>query len=250
LKNFIRYFSVATFVLLITAPVCLAQSEPSGAKILNLHKVNDHLYRAGQPRPGDIKKLAEMGIKTIINLRGANQSTRAAEAEARQAGMAYFNIPMRGLARPSDKEIERVFAIINAPENWPVLIHCKRGSDRTGTVVAIYRMVNDGWSAREAIAEAQQMGMSWIMFGMRDYVFDYALKGAAGATSTAGATSAANSMSTATGVNGFARAEKEPSGFKAKIGPKIEAAARAAQLAKDKARSSFSWFFRLFRAAN
>jgi uncharacterized protein (TIGR01244 family) len=244
LKNFINYLSVAIFVLLFTAPVCQAQSEPSGAKILNLHKVNDHLYRAGQPRPGDIKKLAEMGIKTIINLRGPNQGARAEEAEARQAGVAYFNIPLRGLARPSDEQIERVFAIINAPENWPVLIHCKRGSDRTGTIAAIYRIANEGWSAREAIAEAEKLGMSWIMFGMRDYVFDYALKSSAGATGTASA------VSTASRVNGFARAEKEPSGFKAKIGPKIEAAARAAQRANDKARSSFAWLFRRFRAAN
>jgi uncharacterized protein (TIGR01244 family) len=244
LKIFIRNYSVAIFALLVTAAVCPAQSEPSGAKILNLHKVNDHLYRAGQPRSGDIKKLAEMGIKTIINLRGANQSTKAAEAEARQAGVAYFNIPMRGLGRPSKEQLDRVLAIINAPENWPVLIHCKRGSDRTGTVVAIYRIMNDGWSAREAIAEAEHLGMSWIMFGMKDYVFDYALKSSAGtATTASGATGAS-------GINGFARAEKEPSGFKAKIGPKIEAAARAAQRASDKARSSFSWFFKRFRTAN
>jgi uncharacterized protein (TIGR01244 family) len=238
LKSFIRVFSVAILIPLFAAPVCTAQSEPSDPKIHNLHKVNDHLYRAGQPRAGDIKKLAEMGIKTIINLRGANQSTKAAEAEARRAGLAYFNIPMRGLGRPSNEEIERVFAIINAPENWPVLIHCKRGSDRTGTVVALYRIEHDGWSARDAIAEAERFGMSWIMFGMRDYVFDHSLKSNSAATNTAG------------GVNGFARAENRPPGFKAKIGPGIEAAARAAQRANEKARSSLSWLFKRFRAAN
>ncbi len=176
-----------------------------------------------------------MGVKTIINLRGANQNTKAAEAEARDAGIAYFNIPMHDLRRPNDEQIARVLAIINAPENWPVLIHCKRGSDRTGTVVAIYRIVNDGWSAREAVAEAERLGMSWIEFGMKDYIFNYALKGEAGEAS---------------GKPMHARAEKEPAGLKARIGMKIEVAARAAQRANNKARASFSWLFSRIRAAN
>ena len=66
MKSFIRVFSVAILVPLFAAPVCMAQSEPSDPKIHNLHKVNDHLYRAGQPRAGDIKKLAEMGIARVF----------------------------------------------------------------------------------------------------------------------------------------------------------------------------------------
>lgn len=238
MKNLTRDFSVAIFLLLIATPVCLAQSEPPKPKIPHLHRVNDNLYRSGQPRSGEIKKLAEMGIKTVINLRGADRSTKAAEAEAREAGVAYFNIPMQGLARPSDEQVARVLEIINAPENWPVLIHCKRGSDRTGTVVAVYRIVNDGWSAREAVAEAERLGMSWIEYGMKDYIFNYSLKGEA------------SRATNAVGIPMHARGEKAPSGFKAVIGMKIEAAARAAQRANDKARSSFSWLFKQIRAAN
>jgi uncharacterized protein (TIGR01244 family) len=151
----------------------LAQEAPRYAELPNFHKVSDKLYRGAQPRTGGVKKLAEVGIKTIINLRGADETTRAEEAEAKAAGLSYFNIPMPGLSRPTNEQVARVLAIIDAEENGPVFIHCKRGSDRTGTIVALYRISHDDWTAEQAVMEAKRHGMSWMEFGMKDYVSDY-----------------------------------------------------------------------------
>ena len=137
---------------------------------------NDHHRRPvsmSMPLSGAAGKLAELGVKTIINLRGEVDVTRVEQKEAEAAGLKYFSVEMPGLSAPSDDQVARVMAIINNPENQPVFIHCKRGADRTGTITAIYRIANEGWSAERAIAEARLRGMSWAEFGMRGYIADY-----------------------------------------------------------------------------
>ena len=163
---------VAAVVILLAATASLAQ-ELSYSELPNFSKVSERLYRGGQPKTGGVKKLAEMGIKTIINLRGTDEMTRAEEAEAKAAGLVYFNIPMPGLSRPTHEQISRVLEILGNQESGPVFVHCKRGSDRTGTVVAVYRISRDGWTADKALTEAKRFGLSWMEFGMKDYVADY-----------------------------------------------------------------------------
>ena len=168
-----RSVIAAAVLLALSAAAGLAQETPRYAELPNFHKVGDRLYRGAQPRAGGVKKLAEIGIKTIINLRGTDDVTRAEEAEAKAAGLSYFNIPMPGLSRPTKEQVARVMAIIDAEESGPVFIHCKRGSDRTGTIVALYRISHDEWTADQAMSEAKRHGMSWMEFGMKDYVSDY-----------------------------------------------------------------------------
>lgn len=163
----------AVFMMSLVCAAGLAQEEPRYSELPKFHKVSERLYRGGQPKKGGVKKLAEIGIKTIVNLRGADELTRVEEAEAKAAGLSYFNIPMPNLSRPSHEQVAHVMAIIETKENWPVFVHCKRGSDRTGTIVAVYRISNDGWTANQAMAEAKRYGLHWIEFGMRDYISDY-----------------------------------------------------------------------------
>ena len=80
---------------------------------------------------------------------------------------------MPDLNRPSHEQVARVLAIINDPANHPVFIHCKRGSDRTGTIVACYRISKENWTDEQAIDEAKRHGMSWIQFSMKDYISDF-----------------------------------------------------------------------------
>jgi tyrosine-protein phosphatase SIW14 len=163
---------VCLLVLAVSASMA-QQQEPSYRELPNFHKVSDQLYRGAQPADGGIKKLAELGVKTIVNLRGADERVGGDQKEAESAGLRYFNIPMPGLSAPSDEQVARVIAIINNSENQPVFIHCKRGSDRTGTITAVYRISNEDWTADRAIAEAKRYGMSWAEFGMRSYISNY-----------------------------------------------------------------------------
>jgi protein tyrosine/serine phosphatase len=80
---------------------------------------------------------------------------------------------MAGLGRPTPQQISRVMAVIDHQENWPVFVHCKRGADRTGTIVALYRISHDHWTADQAVFEAKRHGLSRFAFRMRDYISDH-----------------------------------------------------------------------------
>ena len=164
-----------SFVLLAVSFASVAAAQESGpryAEIPNFRRVNEHIYRGAQPAKGGMQKLAALGVKTVINLRDDDERARAEEGDAKAAGLRYFNVPFSGFRRPDDAEVERVLALIEDPANQPVFVHCKKGADRTGTIIALYRIRRDGWTADEAIREAKSCGLSWIQFRMKDYVAD------------------------------------------------------------------------------
>jgi uncharacterized protein (TIGR01244 family) len=160
---------LALFSLLVIAQ----QPESSHKELPNFHIVNENLYRGGQPKTGGLEKLSELGMKTIINLRGDSDETRAEGREALRLGMRYFNIPMSSAGRPTDEQVKRVIEIIEEKEKAPVFVHCRRGSDRTGAIIAIYRIEKDGWTAERAIEEANRYGLGFIQFRKRDFIKDY-----------------------------------------------------------------------------
>jgi len=171
-RNFIR-LSVAITALVTLTTVAVAQSEPRYDDLPNFHRVNERLYRGAQPREGGFRRLAQLGIRTVVNLRQADDHARADEALALAAGLGYFNVPMQRHARPTDEQVERVLAVVNAPENQPVFVYCRRGADRTGLVIAVYRISRDGWTSGMAKAEANRNGMFMTQLEMKDYITQY-----------------------------------------------------------------------------
>lgn len=146
----------------------------------NFHQVDAHLYRGGQPDAKGFKDLARIGVRTIIDLRSAvNQRKEKKLVEA--AGMHYVNVPMSGMRAPSDEQIATVFKIIDDPTAWPIFVHCKRGADRTGTVIACYRIAHDRWDNRKALEEARYDGMRWIERAMMRYILTFQPPAAASA---------------------------------------------------------------------
>jgi uncharacterized protein (TIGR01244 family) len=144
---------------------------PVGAMppIPNFHQVNDHVYRGGQPAPDTWKDLAKLGVKTVIDLRREDEHSTAEEAKAVAAvGMNYVNVPMKGVVAPTDEQIAKVLALLDSKE--PVFVHCKRGADRTGTVIACYRIAHDRWQRQQALQEAKSLGMGMAQVGLKHYI--------------------------------------------------------------------------------
>jgi tyrosine-protein phosphatase SIW14 len=139
----------------------------------NFHQVNGNLYRGGQPKKGGLQQLKQLGVMTIVNLRDDDERARAEKSEAESLGLRYFNIPLSNFGRPSDSQVDQVLKLIEGQENHPLFVHCARGSDRTGTVIAIYRIMHDGWTSEKAKAEAKQFGLGFWQVQMKDYIHDY-----------------------------------------------------------------------------
>lgn len=160
------------FILLFTN-FASAQNCEASADLPNFGCVNAELYRGAQPTEEGIKELARRGVKTIINLRDADKKAYVEEERAHRAGIKFINIPLGNWLAPGDSKIEQIMQILDAPENQPVFVHCKRGADRTGTVVAVYRITHDDWTADKAMDEAKKYRFGWWQFWMKDYIGDY-----------------------------------------------------------------------------
>jgi protein tyrosine phosphatase (PTP) superfamily phosphohydrolase (DUF442 family) len=159
----------------------LAAASPAGARdrgvppsegIGNFGKVNDGLYRGAQPDAAGIKNLAQLGIKTIINLCMTNELWKAEASEASAIGITYTNVPLKGLGRPSDAQVAKLLTLIETLPG-PVFIHCQHGCDRTGTIVACYRIKHHSWSSESALEEAAKYGLSKYERGMRKYILEF-----------------------------------------------------------------------------
>jgi len=160
-------------VFFLFSAAASAQDATSDAELPRFQQVSEKLYRGGQPRNGGLSRLRELGINTVVNLRGTSKQTRAEGAEARALGFNYFNVALPNWARPQDTRVARILEIIAAPENGKVLVHCREGIDRAGMIVAIYRITHQGWTSNDALAEAEHFGMRRVQFWMRDYIRDY-----------------------------------------------------------------------------
>jgi tyrosine-protein phosphatase SIW14 len=171
-KTVINPFIVIMTVIWI-APVMMAQEAVKHKELPRFHRINEKLYRGAQPRRGGLMRLRQLGVKTVINLRGSNEDTRSDEQYARALGLKYFNVPIDRVGRPADAKVQSVLAIVNAAENQPVFVHCNYGRDRTGLIIAVYRLANEGWTAAEAQREANRHGMFWWKFGLKNYIRDY-----------------------------------------------------------------------------
>src|SRR5204863_3773753 len=113
----------------------------------NLYKLNDSIYRSEQPDADAFHYLSSIGLKTVLDLRDSHSDTPFFKANS----FTYFNVPI--ITRNfNDSEVVQSLRIIkNSPK--PILVHCKRGSDRTGLVMAMYRIIFENWSKDKALEE-------------------------------------------------------------------------------------------------
>jgi protein tyrosine/serine phosphatase len=142
---------------LVLATSASAETKPSALakiRIKNFGQTNEHYYRGAQPEARDYADLAGLGVKTVIDL---TRDGRADEAGLVQhAGMKFHRIPLTTSERPSDAAVSQFLALVNDPANWPVYVHCQGGRHRTGTMTAVYRITQEGWTADHAYEEMKQ----------------------------------------------------------------------------------------------
>ena len=167
-----RYHRAVPFLLLgPLAGLVLAGADPQG--VPNFHRVNDSVYRGAQPTREGLASLAKLGVKTVIDLRGEGDRSQAERKAATSAGMRYVSLPLSGYQAPTIDQISKVLALLTASSDSPVFVHCRRGADRTGTVIAVYRIAHDHWANQKALDEAKSYGMSRLERAMAHYVLRY-----------------------------------------------------------------------------
>jgi tyrosine-protein phosphatase SIW14 len=136
----------------------------------NFHRVSARLFRGGRPTPAGMATLEQLGVHTIVDLRDWSGISFVDRKRARAHGIQYHRISLGKLRGPTRATMARILRILADPESGPVYVHCRRGSDRTGTVIACHRIANEGWTAEEAIIEARERGMIKMEFLKRVFI--------------------------------------------------------------------------------
>lgn len=135
----------------------------------NLARINPNLYRGAQPTKEGFANLKALGIKTVINLR----SHHTDKDVCRELGLRYYQIKIDLFKPPDPDQIEQFMQIVTNPENQPVFFHCHLGKDRTGVMAAVFRIVHDGWTNEEALAEMQYFGFHDFYQHLKGYIEDF-----------------------------------------------------------------------------
>ena len=166
----------AIFALIFSFSInALAKSNPNfpNVKIKNFGQMDDRFFRGARPKDEDYKALAEIGVKTVIDLTDNSRAEEQPAVEA--AGLRYINIPMVDKSYPSIEQVNEFLKVANDPETGKFFVHCAGGRHRTGVVGAVYRFNHDGWTLEQVLAEMNQydFGSGFGHGKQKDFVKDY-----------------------------------------------------------------------------
>jgi protein tyrosine phosphatase (PTP) superfamily phosphohydrolase (DUF442 family) len=114
------------------------------------------LYRSGQLNGDQLADVvAQFGIRTVISFQTLGNAVDTEREQARRLGVDFVNLPMPGDGFGQEAQFREVLKACDDPNRRPVLIHCARGTCRTGAAVALYRLERDGWTLKDVAAEME-----------------------------------------------------------------------------------------------
>jgi protein tyrosine/serine phosphatase len=141
----------------------------------NSGRVTPELWRGAQPNPFHLARLARRGLKTVVNLRGPTEygSYALAREAAGRLGLAFENAVVWSRSAPRREDIHALRELFDRIE-YPALLHCKSGADRSGLAAALYLVLRENRPVEEA---KRQLSLRWghvraARTGVLDAFFD------------------------------------------------------------------------------
>ena len=150
----ILFMSVAVVAAADRDPTWAIKVEQAG--LPNFHRVTDNLYRCAQPTAEGMRTAEKLGIKTVISLRAFHSDSDETKSTKLKTERIYFNT-----WHAEDEDVLRFLKLVTNTNAGPILVHCQHGADRTGTMIAIYRMTVQGWKREDAIKEMKEGGYGY-----------------------------------------------------------------------------------------
>jgi tyrosine-protein phosphatase SIW14 len=175
-------FAYIVLTLSLTLPFYAASAD---TRIPHFSKVNESLYRGGRPKPADLSYLKSLNVRTVINLQGGDlnnpryrefmkwwepgELAGAITAEmilSESLGLLFFSKPLDAIdpvSNEDDARINEILAVMSNPAAQPVFVHCEHGVDRTGLIVALYKVKYMGMSPEDAYSEWRASGHKGVL---------------------------------------------------------------------------------------
>ena len=154
--------------LLLTIGCASGRGFPATAGIVNFDRVDSRVFRGGQPTAEGLDFLRGRGVRSVLCLCLPTECAPGESNRCAELGMRWTWLPLPGASAPTRKQIELALLSIDQGPG-PVYVHCVHGCDRTGTVIACYR-IRHGWGNAGALREAEVYGLSPWEWGMRRFI--------------------------------------------------------------------------------
>lgn len=141
----------------------------------NFDEVAPGVYRSNQPDHARLAKLRDMGVRTIVNLRGVHRQSHYLfeEESCRALGLTLVNLQLHARQPVPRAELLALIDTFRTVEK-PVLMHCKSGADRAGLASAIYLIAIEGRTVAEARRHLglRYLHLRWSRTGICDHFLD------------------------------------------------------------------------------
>jgi protein tyrosine/serine phosphatase len=152
-----------------------AQGEAVDASNVNtppIELVDNNIYRGPRPTYDTLVQLQSMGVTTIVDLENTQSAIDQEQQWAQQLGLNFISEPMSGFWTPDDSEVDQIESIIADPSQGPMFVHCQHGQDRTGLIIGLYRVFNEGWDPGTAHQEMVDKGFHTLLWFLNHYYED------------------------------------------------------------------------------
>ena len=141
----------------------------------NFYPVSEGVWRSNQPTHKRFMKYRDMGIKSVINLRGSDPRAHYLfeEESCRILGLQLYNSKLHARNAVPRERIVAVIDLMRSVQR-PFMFHCKSGADRAGFCAAMYQMIFDGVSVQKAREQLsiKYIHLKWSKTGVQDYILD------------------------------------------------------------------------------
>jgi len=159
----------AGFGALLATLLAVAGATAGEAPDSKQEEVAPGIFRSAQPDAAALRAAQARGVRTVVVLRSGVPAGE--RSETAKLGLELVHVPMDGTQIPSMEEVDQALAVMLDPSKRPVLVHCAHGEERTGAVIAAYRVVVEGWDPAAAEAEAIEHGFGFE--NLRDFLVRY-----------------------------------------------------------------------------
>jgi tyrosine-protein phosphatase SIW14 len=153
---------LAAVLLIAGTQVSWCQAEKERRGVPNFGRVTENLYRGGQPTADGFNALHAMGVGIVVDLREKPAEMATEKRRVESLGMKSIDIPWSANQEPSSAKIVEFLDLVRANPDTKIYVHCRRGADRTGVMIAAYRIAVEHTSVADAVSEMHRYHYDWL----------------------------------------------------------------------------------------